>query len=164
MAEHDLACARQMTDPCARAAPLEMAEYWARLAEKHETKKQLENWEGTVLPFSICLDRSLDPTKHCNSGCHGHPSQQQQYGCEHSPAPVYFHLDGNETVPHPNIPLRKTKHSFSEDKTPHLGLRAIGHWTQSPENPCNTKVSVSISGSQVRVLVRPPFPARSKVM
>jgi hypothetical protein len=32
MAEHHLRCARQMTDPCARAALLDIAAYWMELA------------------------------------------------------------------------------------------------------------------------------------
>jgi hypothetical protein len=34
MAEHYLACASQMTDPGDKAALLEMAKYWTRLAEQ----------------------------------------------------------------------------------------------------------------------------------
>jgi hypothetical protein len=42
MAEHYLACAKQMSDPANRAALLEMGEYWKRLAELAE-KKEAEN-------------------------------------------------------------------------------------------------------------------------
>jgi hypothetical protein len=40
MAEHYLACAKQMTDPGDRAALVEMAEYWNRLAERIEQNEQ----------------------------------------------------------------------------------------------------------------------------
>jgi hypothetical protein len=39
MAEHYLACAKQMSDPADRAALLEMAGYWKRLTECAEKRK-----------------------------------------------------------------------------------------------------------------------------
>ena len=39
MAEHYLVCARQMSEPDAKAALLEMAEYWTRLAEHCEKEE-----------------------------------------------------------------------------------------------------------------------------
>jgi hypothetical protein len=40
MAEHYLACARQMSDPDDRAALLQMAEYWTKLAEYSEREER----------------------------------------------------------------------------------------------------------------------------
>jgi hypothetical protein len=40
MAEHYLACARQMTDPGDKAALLEVATYWKRAAEQSENEEQ----------------------------------------------------------------------------------------------------------------------------
>ena len=38
IAQHYVACAKQMTDPIDRATLLNMAEYWTRLAEQAEQK------------------------------------------------------------------------------------------------------------------------------
>ena len=50
MAEHYLTCARQMSDPDDRAALLQMAEYWARLAGELDKQKSHKSEAAAVRP------------------------------------------------------------------------------------------------------------------
>jgi len=107
-----LACARQMSDPGQERG----------IAGKWRSYHSPSISIGALIPQSIATpDATVVPVISNNMVA------SISMGISTPPFP-----DGNETIPHPNIPLRNTKHSFAELTTHPLPMGPSGKSSHRP--------------------------------